>query len=102
MRKALIILALLSAWASCSRPLPDGTPTDKASVEASAWTVADSLVACDHKDTLAMQACLLEAHARKSRFLMAGKEDAAQIFDEAFEQRLRERDSQLHDIIFEP
>lgn len=100
MRGVLLIMALWAALTACHRPLPDGTATDTASVEALARAAADSLSRCDRGDTLAMQGCLVDAHARKSRFVMAGNSKAAETFDRAFEQRLREVDPQLHDVIF--
>ena len=90
MRKLLILLAVAALMCGCGHR---SKYADEA--KALAEESAAVLVATDHSDTLALQRAILEAKAKQGKYSLLGDSVAVKIFEEAFEQYLRDNDEAL-------
>lgn len=85
----------------------DGVQTDDiggdiSTEQAQQWAVdaAKAIAESDHNDTLDLQHHIIDAHAMRSRLMMADNQDAIEAFDKSLREELQRIDPDIAHEIF--
>ncbi len=97
MKKFSLILLIIIALASCAKHSKFEKEASRKAVE-----IAQTLVATDHSDTLAMQNVILQAEAVASEYALINDSLAVEAFHSSFCSYLRDNDPQLANEICDP
>ena len=97
-------MALMACGGSADtdRAQTDDIGGDITTEQAQQWAVeaAKAIAESDHNDTLDMQHHIIDAHAKRSRLMMADNQDAIEAFDKSLREELQRIDPDIAHEIF--